>query len=358
MAAALLALLLLGYIGLWGATALQLRGGVLDWISAREADGYRIAHSTLAIGGFPRVARVAVSAPVIAAPDGRALGWSWAGDHAAIEASPLRRGAVTLRLAGDEAVSINVDGTLRTYRGDADELTLRAAGGLSPPSTALIVSNLMLAAEEPGDVVEVERLSASGKVLDRPPAASPASAYAIKIDATGIRLPRQLNLPFGEALAHLTADGVVEGAFVVKSALPDALADWRDGGGAVKLSHLSLRYGPLLLEGSGTAALDADMQPVGTFAARIQGFQQTISELAGRGLIDEPTAAKAKIALAILSRPGADGRPPTVSVPLSLHDRTLSVGPLPLLVVPMIEWPRGPSPRTDKLLPLVLAAPG
>lgn len=358
VAASLLALVVLGYIGLWGIIALELRSDVLDWISARQAEGYRIAHSNLAIGGFPRVARVTVMKPVIAAPDGRALGWSWAGDQAAVETDPLHPDAVVLRLAGEESVAINIDGKLRTYRGGAEELTLRLAGGASPPSTSLVAKNLAMAAEEPGDVVEVERLSARGSVVKPSAAKQPTQAYGVTIDATGIQLPGQLNLPLGEALTHLSTDVVVRGALAPRSNLPDALTAWRDRGGEMELSQLSVRYGPLLLEGSGTAALDADLQPVGTLMARIQGFQQTVSALAGRGLIDETTAARAKVALAILSRPGADGGPTTLSVPLSLHDRRLSVGPLPLLVLPMIEWPRGPNPRNGDLSPLVLTKPG
>ncbi|MGZ8996750.1 MAG: DUF2125 domain-containing protein, partial [Rhodospirillales bacterium] len=100
VAAAILALMLLGYTALWAVTAFQLRAGVLDWIEARQAEGYRVAHSRIALSGFPAVARVTVSAPAIAAPDGRALGWSWAGGQAAIEASPLQRDTVALRLSG------------------------------------------------------------------------------------------------------------------------------------------------------------------------------------------------------------------------------------------------------------------
>ena len=351
VAAAILALMLLGYTALWAVTAFQLRAGVLDWIEARQAEGYRVAHSRIALSGFPGVARVTVSAPAIAAPDGRALGWSWAGGQAAIEASPLQRDTVALRLSGEESVSINVDGKLRTYRGGAEELSLRAHGNRSPQSASLTIRNLAMAAEEPGDVVEIERLSASAEAAAGAPAPKPGLAYTARIEATGIQLPRQLELPLGEAIAGFSAAAMVSGPFPVRSDLPEALARWRESGGAAEFSQLSLRYGPLFLDGSGTASLDADMQPVGTFMARIQGFQKTLSTLASRGLINEQTAARATIALTILSRPAANGGPATLSVPLSLHDRRLSIGPLPLMVVPLIEWPRGPSPRTGQLSP-------
>lgn len=356
LAGALVALVVLCYIALWAVTAFQLRGGVLDWIEARQAEGYRVTHGSLGIGGFPRLARVTVGAPVIAAPDGRALSWSWAGGQAMVEANPLHPDALTVRLSGEDAVSINVDGKLRTYRGTAEELSLRAHGSSDAPSLSLSVRSLAMAAEEPGDIVDIGRLMASAEVLEHQ-GAKPARAYRVEIHGADIQLPRQFDLPLGQAFAAVDAEAVVRGMVSPRGDLPDALARWRDMGGAVELGRVRLSYGPLDLQGSGTASLDEGMQPVGTFMARIRGFQPTLAALAGRGLIDEQIAAKARIALAILSRPGDDGIP-VLSVPLSLHERRLSVGPLPLMVVPPVEWPRGPSPRTGELPPMAGAATG
>lgn len=356
--AAVIALALIGYAVLWAVVALQLRGGVLDWIEARQAEGYRVTHSGLSIGGFPGAARVTIAAPVIAAPDGRALGWSWAGERAVLEARPLHRESATLGLSGEQSIAVNVGGKLRTYHGGAEELTLHAYGGATPKRASLSVRNLAMAAEELGDVIEVARLEATGGLVERPPAAQPAAAYEVTIQATDLRLPQQLQLPLGETIAELSTDAVVAGPLPAGTALPDALARWRAAGGSVELSRLRLRYGPMLAEGPATASLDADMQPAGTFMARIQGFQQTVAALAKRGLIDEQTAARARVALAILGRPGADGAPPALDVPLNLRNRTLSIGPLPLLIVPPIEWPRGPNPHSGSLQPLALAVQG
>lgn len=348
--AAVLALVLLAYTGWWGLTALQLRAGVLDWMAARQAEGYRVAYSRIGVGGFPTTARVTVKAPTIAAPDGRALSWSWVGQKAVIELDPFRPDTVAVRLLGDDIVSINIDGKLRTYRGLAEELTLSVRGGTGPGAGALTVRNLAMAAEEPGDALEIGDLRATAEAGERPSVAAADAAYAVAIEATGIRLPRQFDLPLGELVSHLRAQAKVTGAFNPASDLPAALGRWRDSGGTAEVSHLDVRYGPLVVDGSGTAALDADMQPVGTFMVRLEGSQQTLSALTERGLIDEQAAAKARLALALLSRPGDGGRP-SLSVPVSLHDRRLSVGPLPLMVVPLIEWPRGPSPRTGAVVP-------
>lgn len=356
---ALAALVLIAYGTLWAVTSLNLRSGVLDWIAARQAEGYRINYTDLNLGGFPLAARVTVLSPVVTAPDGRTLGWSWAGDRAAFEASPFRHDGITLRLAGEEALSINVDGKLKTYRGAADELTLRTAGGASPRSGELTVRGLAMAAEEPGDTIGLERLIATGALQERVPAISgPQSLLAIQINASGLKLPTQLGLPLGDTIGELSADATIQGLLHSFSNLQGELAAWREAGGLVDLARFGIHYGDLKMNGAGTLSLDPALQPVGAFTARIEGFQQTIAALTDRGIIDARVASKARMALAVLSHRAGDGSPPTLQLPLTVRDRALSIGPISLLLIPEIGWPRGPDPRSSQRPAFQAAVPG
>lgn len=358
-AAVLIALMLIAYATLWAVASLNLRTGVLDWIAARQAEGYRIDYTALDLGGFPLAARVTVLGPVVTAPDGRTLGWSWAGGRAAFEASPFRYDGLTLRLAGDEALSINIDGKLKTYRGGAEELTLRTAGGLMPQSGELTVRGLAMAADEPGDGIMLERLTATG-ALRKPVSAVPGadSLLAIRIDAAGVKVPQQLQLPLGDTISQVSAGATVNGVLHSFTNPRDALARWRDAGGAVNLARFGVHYGELKMNGAGTFSLDAALQPVGAFTARIEGFQQTIAALSDRGIIDVKVASKARMAMAVLSRREADGSPPSLQLPLTIRDRILSIGPLPLLAVPEIEWPRGPNPNSSERPAFAVMVPG
>lgn len=339
-AAAFVLLVFVGYGAIWAVAGFQLRGGVLDWIEAREAEGYRVAYSGLGLGGFPFAARVTLAAPVVTAPDGRALGWSWAGDRAAVEASPLRPNGLTIKLAGEEALSVNVAGKLKTYRGHAEEFTLFTGGEAA--TGRLTVRGLAMAAEEPGDAIGLDQLTATGSFTKRMPPAEPDTGYVLNLSGAGLRLPRALNLPLGNTISHIAADATVIGSAAPSASLHDTLARWRDGGGSVHFSALRFDYGPLSLDGEGTLALDDEAQPVGAFSVRVQGFQQTVTDLAARGIIDDQAASKARIALAFLAGAARQGVPATVKVPLAVRDRLLSVGSVPLLKVPEIEWPRGP----------------
>jgi hypothetical protein len=49
-------------------------------------------------------------------------------------------------------------------------------------------------------------------------------------------------------------------------------------------------------------------------------------------------ATAAKIALAAMVKPGADGGPPAAQVPLTIQDGCLFAGPLKLAAMPRIVW--------------------
>ncbi len=356
---ALVAAVVVVHGALWTVASLHLRSGVLGWIAARQAEGYRISYTDLDLGGFPLAARVTVLAPVVTAPDGRTLGWSWAGDRASVEASPFRYDGITVRLAGEEALSVNIGGKLKTYRGGAEEMSLQVGGEVAPRFGELTVRRLAMTADEPGDVIRLERLTATGALGTQTPAGhGPDSAFALRMDAIGLRLPQQLDLPLGDTIDELSAEATIHGLLHSFANLREGLEQWRDDGGMVDVAHFGVSYGPLTISGVGTLSLDNAAQPVGAFTARIQGFQQTVSALTDRGIIDARVAGKARMALALLSRRSVDGGPPTLQAPLTMRDRTLSIGPLPLLVVPEIEWPRGPNSHGSVLPAFAATAPG
>ena len=63
----------------------------------------------------------------------------------------------------------------------------------------------------------------------------------------------------------------------------EAAAAWRAAGGTVELDHFDLRWGAIGLTGSGTLALDADLQPEGSLSGAISGYDQLLNALVASG---------------------------------------------------------------------------
>ncbi len=104
------------------------------------------------------------------------------------------------------------------------------------------------------------------------------------------------------------------------------------------MERLAITYGPLSAQATGTVALDGNMQPVGAFTAKIQGFRETVDALQERGLVRGRDAVTAKLVLGALAKTPAGGGPQTLNLAITVQDRTLFAGPVPLARLPAIDW--------------------
>ncbi|HVH81385.1 MAG TPA: DUF2125 domain-containing protein [Stellaceae bacterium] len=119
--------------------------------------------------------------------------------------------------------------------------------------------------------------------------------------------------------------------------LRQAAGAWRDSGGTLELDHLQLRWGDLRINGSGTLALDNDLQPIGGFSGGVSGFDQLLSALVASGRIKASDARVARLALAMLAKAGPDGRP-EISSSFAIQNGEMYLGPAKLGPAPRIDW--------------------
>jgi hypothetical protein len=148
-----------------------------------------------------------------------------------------------------------------------------------------------------------------------PPAVPPG--FASTIDDLGFGLTLRGNFPSGP--------------------LRQAAAAWRDSGGTLELDHLLLRWGDMRISGSGTLALDGDLQPVGGFSGGVAGFDQLLTALVAAGRVKPGDARVARLALAMLAKAGPDGRP-EISTSFTIQNGEMYLGPAKLGPTPRIDW--------------------
>ena len=116
----------------------------------------------------------------------------------------------------------------------------------------------------------------------------------IAIDARNVTLPC-LKPPLGTGSAVCLSKRSI-GPFEPRGTLSDALARWRDAGGALEISVFALDWEALSIRGDGTFALDEKLQPQGAMTAEIDGVEKTSDALIAAGVIDARTAFAAKVA--------------------------------------------------------------
>jgi len=335
--AILLPLLLLagGYTIWWLTAAAEFRAGTIAWIEQRRAEGVPVAYADVSRHGFPFRLGVRIDRPRLGDPAG--TGWALTAARAKLT-TPLT-GERTLRLAisGDLEVFAPAAPGRQRWSGRARQFSLDLAhpeGWM--PNGRLAVRDLILRSEGADDDLAIGRADVLSAGDPAAATAPDVSTWSVDLAAYDLRLPKSLTQACGRDVSRLAVAARVFGGLEPRP-WPATLARWRDGGGVIEAQRAAVVCGPLIIDGEGTFALDDRGQPMGAMSTRIQGYEPALDRLAAANAIDGHTAAAAKILLRALARSNAEGAS-TLSAPLTLQDRSISLGPVTLLRVPQVDW--------------------
>jgi len=352
---ACLALLAGADSGWWVALASGLRDGVAAWAMARRALGHEVTHGDLHVAGFPLSLRLRLGdASYVLNPQGE--GWAWRGGGLGVTLSPWDPGHLEFSIHGVHRLTYaSGDGGWRTATlsmgegGEASGMVGLDGAGL-PWAGFVDAEGLEVTIREDGATVALRRLHfdmrkrPSSEMVDGEagsvPAMEPAHEAAFLQAAfilEGLRLPETATQPFGPEV------DLVQGRIDLLGAPPRgppraAAQAWRDDGGTVELGGFALRWDGLDVSGSGTLALDGELQPTGAMTLSIQGFESVIDTLVAKGVIQPGPAATARTILGLMAKTPEDGGAPVLKAPLSVQKRKLFVGPVRLAELPEIVW--------------------
>jgi hypothetical protein len=337
LACVVLVLVIAGLSAFWlyGAERLQQTVGILEanW----RAQGGEISYENFRLDGFPMWFRIQVDKPMVARPHAHSP-WRWEGPPVRMRMSPFAPRGRSL-FPGKHRLDITLFGNPVTLAIEARDAEARYRGRSNSALYAVLGDTLSVGVNgQPPLTIgnldfEVTRLRGVTDHL------KPSAQFSFEIDNVALpqgSLPQQFRQrPIDLAVLQ----GQVLGPFT-----PDfnraAAAAWRDTGGTVEIESLDLRWGPLKLVAVGTMALDENLQPLAALTATISGFNETIDALAGTGVLQKNEADSAKTLLGLLAKPPRLlGGPPEITVPVTIQNQRLSLGPVALMTLPLIEWP-------------------
>ena len=321
------------YSGFWFIASGNLRDGVESWAADRRAAGWKIGWSELSIDGFPLALRARVTGPRGAGPNGV---WDWRGPTLVATSRPWNVNRPNFVFSGHHIISVTRHGMSRDYAVTASEAMGNAQfqAGIAREISIQIAQFDILAPE--GEKITGDALSL--RFIPRHP--NPPGVF-ISIAAAGIVLPDGPHAVLGRNIGALDADLKLLGVSAFKPSsrlrLSAALGDWRDAGGTIEIKRLHLDWGGMKFDGDGAMALDSDLQPVGAMKARIQGYRALVDGLVGARQIPARDADMAKFVLNMVARATPGGKN-TVTVPVTIQNRRLFIGPGKLMELPRIKW--------------------
>ena len=321
-----------GYTAFWFLVAGRIETGILVWAQSQRADKIDVSWQKTRVSGYPVTFRIDLGSAVLR--------------DRAVTSSPELHIPV---LAGSARPWDLADWRLAVPEGFTADLA--AAGGGAPAKLIAHTADGVVAIENAGGWtlwltlgdIRVEAgapilVGSAHATLTVPPGPSRGHAdpmTALAVEASQIKLPLGIG-PLGDKIDELDFGATVKGALPAGK-LADAVAVWRDAGGAIELDNLRLKWGALDATATGTIALDQELQPTGRLSGAIQGYDQILTVLVENGQMRASDAGLARIALTMLAKAGPDGKP-EIRTAFTIQNGQMFLGPAKLGRVPHITW--------------------
>ncbi|MGB0629305.1 MAG: DUF2125 domain-containing protein [Alphaproteobacteria bacterium] len=328
IAAGLLIAVCAGYTIYWYSAAGQIRSGIDRWAENRRAKGWTVELGEFSITGFPFRLDLFFQTPVLAGPGNQ---WRWEMPNAQASARPWMLTDISMSVPGVHTLKTEKQSVALTLSRADGELKIR-----SGQPQFLLVRLAGVDWVEPGAIrtrIDILSVRIEDGVSAGPESENGTTGLGIAVDARKVVLPEALKPPLGTGLNRLSIDAVAVGPFEPRGTLSEALARWRDAGGALEVLAFALDWESLSLRGDGTFALDENLQPQGAMTAEIDGVDKTSDALIAAGVIDARTAFAAKVANRALSFGGGPAR-----LPVSIQRQRLYLGPVPLFRLKPVRW--------------------
>ncbi len=332
-----LAVLLSGYYAYWRYVAQQLEAGVEAWATQQRALGNEIAFEWSGIGGFPFGFAATFRQPRVRwrTPEAEI---TWTGADLDAEMAPWNLQLIRVQSDGQHNAALWLVGQSPEWRvsatGLAGQIDLHGNGAFRGFTMALQQPDV---ASPDGNVLASGTARIMMEIPQSPPADFHGPLARVMLDLERVAIPAGTRLLTEDPVQTVGVDATIMGPMPV-APLRQALAAWRDAGGVVELHRFTFAQAPLGLSGNATVALDPDLQPEGAGTVTASGLSAAIEILIRDGLIPPDRALTARTTAKALEKPGADGQL-VATFGLSLQNRAVSFGPVPLLAMPRIEWP-------------------
>ena len=327
------------YVGLWLWAEHQLGEGFTRWASLSRAQGWNVASSPPQQGTSPWAATLLIPDLVISGGEADIPGGlEWRSDRVVIELSLAHPRVVVIRALGAQRLRISslpeVPYSARDFHAEVPLDAEQPPRRLDIRSAKLSVG-LPDAATGPLNIARLDvHLQWAAEADRREPPLS------VAMRAADLVLPERVKWPLGSHVALVSGDAALNGQMPSEASSPaQRAAAWRDAGGQVKAQRFMLTWGALTLSGNGSIGLDHSLQPAGSGTAQVVDPADALDALVTHGAVSRRAAFAINAALALMQRVPEGGGAPVVELPLTIQDRTVLVGNIPLAKLPLLIGP-------------------
>jgi hypothetical protein len=325
-----LVVLVVGYSGFWVYSADRVTSYLESW--ARSPGG-TVSWQSLSTAGFPFRLSITLEKPVALDAQGN----QWSTDWVFAHMRPWDWATVTINTPDPQEVIVNDSGGDRTFTIHSNDLTGVFSTLSRRTYTATITGTKAQLRDDNNRTLIANDIHLDAEVTPHGSADLNHRSAHLWFSVNDVRSAELSALLLGERIKEVSGEIELFGPLPLPVNMAH-VARWRDAGGIAEVRSLRLEYGPMALHTEGTLALDRDLQPVGAFTARVQGFKETVDAFHHGGIVTGGEALTTKLVLGALAETDSMTGKSTLKLPVSIQDRELYAGPLKLMKIPPVHW--------------------
>ena len=159
-------------------------------------------------------------------------------------------------------------------------------------------------------------------------------AMAVNLRVHDVTLPRDDGL--GRAVQEAAMRAIIDP--LPRGFEAEDLQAWQGAGGSVSIEDANLKFGPVEGSAGGVVGLDESLRGRGNVTLRLREPKKLIAAGVDAGWIQGQQQQMLNLAMGLFSRRSESGKP-EVSLPLSLREGGLWIGPLRLMDLPPVVQP-------------------
>lgn len=328
-------LMLLAYTAWWSTLAWRVRTALADApAKALSKKGVQLDLRDPVVGGFPLSVTVDLSGMRVEWPSGTVV------ETGAVSATAFAWAPMDITLASTAPMRLDLAGSARhdPMTGTAGSMVVQASLGLDgkPKQVTASFQSAAVGMAEGGSPLKAGEVTLTWTAPSQPPTGPTDSQGQTSLVVNGLDLPGVVPAPLQQRIDQLALSYEPRGFLPTKPSV-EGMTAWRDGGGTLDIRSFRVLWSGMDLRANATLALDRDMQPEGAGTAELSGAAALIDVMAARGNVPADRVALMKQGLQGLTRRTDDGRD-ILSVPVTLQNRQLSVGPIVVGVMPVVPW--------------------
>jgi hypothetical protein len=309
------------WAGYWFVGARALDGAARDWLAAQTGADRSLTYNTLDVQGFPNRFDLTVDTPRY---EDRGAGLDWTAPFLQILSLSYKPWHVITAFPPTQTLTLpGASLTLEAQKLQAS-LVMRPDTRLPLERTVLIGADLRLSGDVALTVTEL-RLAARAR-------SDAADSYEIGIVMTDVSSPRLAQaLPLPPQVQSFTANGIAHlSAPLDRTALQSPPRLLR-----LEISGADLLWGEVSLFVTGDLRADAVGQAEGSLTLRLQNWQTALTAAQSLGVLSVDQAAS--WARAALFLAGQSEDPMQITLPLTMAQGQMFLGPLPLGPAPFLR---------------------